>query len=163
MARVIRFHELGGPEKLQIEELPTQQPGPGEVRLRVQAVGLNRAEALYVRGYYMEQPKLPSRIGYEAAGIIEAAGPNVDPAWIGKKAATVPGFSMNRYGLLGEEAIVPARVLGEYPEKLSPVEAAAIWMQYMTAYGALVHFGKLRQGDFVIIPAASRCCGSICR
>jgi NADPH:quinone reductase-like Zn-dependent oxidoreductase len=108
MPKIVRFHEAGGPEKLQIEDVPTQQPGAGEVRLRVEAVGLNRAEILFTRGLYLDDPKLPARIGYEAAGTVEAVGPDVDPSWKGKKVSTIPGFSMNQYGVLGEEAIVPA-------------------------------------------------------
>ncbi len=159
MPRIIRFHETGGPEVLKLEEVATQLPGPGEVRMRVQAVGLNRAEALFVRGHYLEQPKLPSRIGYEAAGVVEAVGTGVDTKWIGKKVATIPGFSMSENGVLGDECVVPVAVLGEYPAKLSVVEAAAIWMQYLTAWGALVHYGQVSQGDFVIIPAASSSVG----
>jgi len=157
---IVRFHQLGGPDVLRFEEISSQQqPGEGEVRLRVQASGLNRAESLYFHGRYFEQPQLPSRLGYEAAGIVEAVGDGVDRSWLGKSVATVPGFSQNRYGILGEEAIVPAAALGEYPANLKPTEAAAIWMQYLTAYGALVHFGTVAAGDFVSIPAASSSVG----
>jgi NADPH:quinone reductase-like Zn-dependent oxidoreductase len=159
MPKAVRFYELGGPEKLKIEEVASREPGPREVKLRVQAIGLNRAEALYVRGLYFEKPDLPSRIGYEAAGIVEAVGPGVDKSWLDKHVATVPGYSQNRYGVLGEEAIVPASQLGGYPPNLSPVEGAAIWMQYVTAWGALVHFGKVAKGDFVVITAASSSVG----
>jgi NADPH:quinone reductase-like Zn-dependent oxidoreductase len=159
MPKIVRFHSLGGPEVLQFEQEATRQPGPGEVRLKIQAVGLNRAESGYYHGQYLEHPKLPSRLGYEAAGIVEAVGPGVDSALVGKAIATVPGFSQNKYGLLGEEAIVPASVLAEYPRNLSPAEGAAIWMQYTTAWGALVHFGKLAKGDFVVITAASSSVG----
>lgn len=159
MPKVVRFYEFGGPEILRLEEAPSQQPRENEVRLRVQAVGLNRAESMYMHGYYLETPRLPSRIGYEAAGIVEAVGPGVDKSWVGKQVATIPGFSMNDYGSLGEEAIVPLSSLGEYPAKLAAVEGAAIWMQYLTAWGALVHYGELAAGDFVVIPAASSSVG----
>jgi NADPH:quinone reductase-like Zn-dependent oxidoreductase len=159
MAKIVRFHTIGGPENLKLEEVPLRTPGEGEVKLRVQAVGLNRAEAGFVRGRYFETPELPSRIGYEAAGVVEAVGPGVDSSWVGKQIATVPGYSMSKYGVLGEEAIVPADSLGDYPSKLSPVEAAAIWMQYLTAYGALVTFGGVKRGDFVLITAASSSVG----
>jgi NADPH:quinone reductase-like Zn-dependent oxidoreductase len=159
MPKIVRFHQLGGPENLRIEEFPSQQPGPGEARVRVRAAGLNRAESLYYRGHYLEQPQLPSRLGYEVSGIVEAVGAGVDPKWIGKPVATVPGFSQNRYGTLGEEAIVPASALGEFPARLDFAQAAAIWMQYLTAYGALVHYGKVTAGDFVSIPAASSSVG----
>ncbi len=159
MPKIVRFHSIGGPENLKLEEVPSRQPGEGEVRLRVQAVGLNRAESGFMRGRYLETPVLPSRLGYEAAGIVEAVGPGVDPSWVGKPVATVPGYSMSKNGVLGEEAIVPAYSLGEYPAKLSPTEAAAIWMQYLTAYGALVTFGGVKTGDFVLITAASSSVG----
>jgi NADPH:quinone reductase-like Zn-dependent oxidoreductase len=159
MATIVRFHELGGPEVLKFEERPLQQPGKGEVRLRVQAAGLNRAEALYCRGQYLEQPKLPSRIGYEVAGVVDAVGEGVDESWIGKSVATIPAYSMNEYGTLGEQAVVPAYALTEYPKNLTSEHAASAWMQYLTAYGALVFYGKVGAGDFVSIPAASSSVG----
>jgi NADPH:quinone reductase-like Zn-dependent oxidoreductase len=159
MPKTIRFHKTGGPENLILEDLPSRQPGEGEVRLRVQATGLNRAEALYFRGLYFEKPELPSRLGYEAAGVVESVGPGVDPSWVGKNVATIPGYSQNKYGVLGEEVIVEERSLGEYPARLSPSEGAAIWMQYLTAYGALILLGKTGPGDFVLIPAASSSVG----
>ncbi len=159
MPKIVRFHKLGGPENLKLEEVALRNPAEGEVKLRIQAVGLNRAEDLFMRGLYRETPELPSQIGYEAAGVVEAVGPGVDSSWVGKHIATVPGFSMSKNGVLGEEAIVPASALGEYPSKLSPTEGAAIWMQYLTAYGALITYGGLKRGDFVVITAASSSVG----
>src|SRR5436305_12034619 len=115
MPKMVRFHEVGGPEVLKLEEQPRRQPGKGEVRLQVKAAGLNRAEALFMRGQYMEQPKLPAGIGYEAAGVVEAIGADVDKTWLGKTVATVPSFSMNQYCMLGEEVIAPVAALAEYP------------------------------------------------
>lgn len=159
MPTIVRFHELGGPEVLKFEEVTTQKPGKGEVRIRVQAAGLNRAESMFYHGQYLEAPRLPARLGYEAAGQVEEVGEGVDKSWIGKSVATVPSFSMNSYGMLGQEAVVPVEALGEYPKNLTPIQAAAIWMQYLTAYGALVHFGGVKAGDFVSIPAASSSVG----
>jgi NADPH:quinone reductase-like Zn-dependent oxidoreductase len=136
MPKIVRFHEVGGPEVLRMEEEAARQPGKGEVQLKVQAVGLNRAESMFMRGQYIEPPKFPAGLGYEAAGVVEAVGPDVDKNWVGKRAAIVPSFSMNDYAMLGEEVIAPAAAVGEYPAKLSPVEGAAIWMQYLTAYGS---------------------------
>ena len=136
MPKVVRFYEIGGPENLRIEDMPAREPGKGEVKLRVQAVGLNRAEALYVRGQYFERPQLPSRIGYEASGIVEAVGPDVDRSWIGKPVSTIPGYSQNQYGVLAEEAIVPESSLGEYPQKLSPVEGGSDLDASMSPRGA---------------------------
>jgi NADPH:quinone reductase-like Zn-dependent oxidoreductase len=159
MPKVVRFHQLGGPEALTFEDQPSRQPQAGEVRIRVQAVGLNRAEALYTRGQYLEQPRLPSGLGYEAAGIVEAVGPGVEPSLIGRAIATVPGFSINDYAVLGEEAVVPIANVAAYPEKLTPIEAAAMWMQYLTAWGGLVHVGRIAKDDFVVISAASSSVG----
>src|ERR1022692_143957 len=92
MPKIVRFDELGGPEVLKIEEETSKQPGKGEVRLRVQAVGLNRAEAMFVRGHYLEQPKLPAGIGYEAAGVVEAVG------GVGGGLRNEPIFRIFRFG-----------------------------------------------------------------
>jgi NADPH:quinone reductase-like Zn-dependent oxidoreductase len=159
MPKIIRFDRLGGPEVLKIQEEPTKQPSNGEVRIRVQAVGLNRAELMFMHGQYLETTRLPAGLGYEAAGVVEAIGPSVDKKWLGKTVSTIPSFSMNQYPSLGEEAIAPVAALGEYPAKLSPVEGAAIWLQYVTAYGALIATARLGEGDFVVITAASSSVG----
>jgi NADPH:quinone reductase-like Zn-dependent oxidoreductase len=158
-AKVVRFHALGGPEVLKIEEQPILEPGKGELRLNVKAIGLNRAEAMFRRGNYLETPSLPSKLGYEAAGVVAAVGPDVDKSWLGKKASTLPAFLMTNYGVYGEVAIVPASALAVYPEKLTPEEGTSIWMQYLTAYGALIEHARITKGDFVVITAASSSVG----
>jgi NADPH:quinone reductase-like Zn-dependent oxidoreductase len=158
-AKIVRFHQCGGPEVLKLEEVPTPQPGQGEVRLRVEAIGLNRAEVLFRQGKYLVRPQPPCTLGYEAAGVVEAVGQGVDKTILGKRFSTVPCFHADKYGVYGEVAIVPAYALAAYPEKFSPTEGTSIWMQYLTAYGALVHFGKTTRGDFVVITAASSSVG----
>src|SRR4051794_21688155 len=150
MPKVIRFHQTGGPEVLKIEDVTPQQPGKGEVRLKVQAIGLNRAESMFYRGQYLHAPNFPSGLGYEAAGAVEAVGPDVDKSWIGRRVSVIPAFSLNDYGMAGEAVLAPFAALAEYPEKLSPVEGAAIWMQYLTAYGALMSIANVTKGDFVV-------------
>ncbi len=157
--KIVRFHKTGGPEVLQLDEFPLPEPAAGEVRLRVKAIGLNRAEVMFRMGRYLQAPKLPSKIGYEASGVVEAVGPDVDKSWIGKTVSTVPGFSMVEYGVYGEVAIVPVTAIAAYPDKLSYEEGTSIWMQYLTAYGALIHQGHLAKGDFVVITAASSSVG----
>jgi NADPH:quinone reductase len=134
-------------------------PGPGELRLRVHAFGLNRAEAMFRSGKYLEQPKLPGRLGYEAAGTVEAIGEGVTGFAVGDKVSTIPAFSMNRYNVYGEQAIVPAAATVKHPDNLSWEHAAAIWMQYVTAYGGLIDVARLVPGDAVIITAASSSVG----
>src|ERR1035441_7537865 len=157
--KIVRFHQTGGPEVLQLDELPVPDPADGEVRLRVKAIGLNRAEVMFRMGRYLIQPELPSKLGYEASGIVEAVGPDVDQSWIGKTVSTVPAFSASAYGVYGEVAIVPVYAIAVYPAKLSYEEGTSIWMQYLTAYGALVHQGHIAKGDFVLITAASSSVG----
>ena len=157
--KLVRFHQLGGADVLQLEDHLLPQPGPSEVRIRVKAIGLNRAECVFRKGQYLDQPILPSGLGYEASGIVEAVGPNVDAALLGQIRSTVPAFHMSRYGVYGEVAIVPVEALAAYPEALSFEEGTSIWMQYLTAWGALCHFGHLAAGDFVVIPAASSSVG----
>jgi NADPH:quinone reductase-like Zn-dependent oxidoreductase len=158
--KIVRCHKIGGPEVLQFDELPLPEPAQGEARLRVKAIGLNRAEVMFRNGQYLETPILPAKNGYEASGIVEAVGPGVDPSWIGKTASTVPGFfSLNAHGVYGEVAVVPVSALAEYPARLSYAEGTSIWMQYLTAYGALVTFGHISKGDFVVITAASSSVG----
>jgi NADPH:quinone reductase-like Zn-dependent oxidoreductase len=158
--KVVRFHKTGPAEVLQFEETPLPVPAAGEVRLRVKAIGLNRAEIMFRNGQYLEDPILPAKNGYEASGIVEAVGPGVDPSWIGKIASTIPGvFSLNQYGVYGEAVNVPVAALGEYPASLSFEQGASIWMQYLTAYGALIMLGHVAKGDFVLITAASSSVG----
>ncbi len=161
MPRIVRFHETGGPEVLRLDEVPEADPGPGEVRIRVEAIGLNRAEVMLREGIYHEQPVFPSRIGYEAAGIVDAVGSGVTAVKEGDRVATVPSFALSqtRQGVYGESALVPAEIAVPYPEQLSPVEGAAIWMAYLTAYGALVHYGGLGRSDAALITAASSSVG----
>jgi len=158
-AKIVRFHAIGGPEVLKIEEEPIPEPGKGEVRLNVKAIGLNRAEVMFRSGNYLESPVLPSKLGYEAAGVVAAVGPEVDKSWLGKKASTLPAFLMTHYGVYGEVAIVPANALAVYPEKLTPEEGTSIWMQYLTAYGALIQYAQITKNDFVVITAASSSVG----
>lgn len=159
MPKAIRFHEFGGPEVLRFEDIPDRRPEAREVLLALEAVGLNRAESMYFRGRYLEQAALPSGLGYEAVGTISAVGSGVDASLVGRRVATIPGFSMNRYPVLAETAVVPESVLAPVPAGFEPTDAAAVWMQYCTAYGALVTFGRVAAGDAVLITAASSSVG----
>jgi NADPH:quinone reductase len=159
MPKIVRFHEAGDADVLRLEDMPPTEPGKGEVRLKVEAIGLNRAEVLYRQGMYLEAPELPSRIGYEAAGVVDAVGEGVEGLKVGDRVSTIPSFSMGKYGVYGESAVVPAFAAAPYPDTLSAVEAAAIWMPYMTAYGALIALGKLQPEQTVLITAASSSVG----
>ncbi len=159
MPKIVRFYQTGNADVLKLENLPRVEPGEGEVRLQVEAIGLNRAEVMFRQGQYLETPVFPSKLGYEAAGIIDAVGPGVAGIKIGDRVNTIPSFSVGKYGVYGESAIVPAYSVADYPDTLSAVEGAAIWMQYMTAFGALVEYGRLKKEDAVLITAASSSVG----
>ncbi|MEU7898655.1 zinc-dependent alcohol dehydrogenase family protein [Nonomuraea sp. NPDC049152] len=160
MARTVRFHEIGGPEVMRLEDLETGEPGPGEVRIRVDAIGINRAEALFRSAQYIEPVKrLPARLGAEAAGVIEAVGPDVIGFEEGQAVSSVPAFSQNDYGVYAERAIVPAAALLHRPDGVDAVSGASVWMPYLTAYGALVEVGGMRAGDVVALTAASSSVG----
>jgi NADPH:quinone reductase len=159
ISKVVKFYEFGSPEVLKLEDEALRSPQAGEVRIKVETLGLNRAEVMYRTNVYTEQPQFPSRIGYEAAGVVDALGEGVTGLKVGDRVSTIPGFSLNRYGVAGEMAIVPALHVAKYPDRLSPAEGASIWMQYLTVYGCLIEFGQLKPGDVVAITAASSSVG----
>lgn len=160
MTRTVLFHEIGGPEVLRIEDAEVGGPGPGELLVRVDAIGLNRAEVLFRSGQYIEPVKeFPARLGVEAAGVVEAVGPGTTGFAVGDAVSVVPGFSMNDYGVYAERAVVPASNVLHRPDGFGAVEGAAVWMPYLTAYGALVEVGGMRAGDTVVLTAASSSVG----
>ncbi|MDT0319453.1 zinc-dependent alcohol dehydrogenase family protein [Streptomyces millisiae] len=159
-ARTVRFHELGGPEVLRVEDVPLGDPGPGELAIRVDAIGLNRAEALFRAGHYIEDVReFPARLGYEAAGVVEAVGAGVTGFEAGQAVSVVPAFSLNDYGVYAERALVPAAAVLPRAAGIDAVQGAAVWMPYVTAYGALVEVGGMRAGDTVLLTAATSSVG----
>lgn len=158
-ARIIRFHQTGGPEVLKIETVDVPPPGPGEVRIRSRALGLNRAESMFRSGAYVVEPNYPAKLGYEVAGIVDAIGSDVEGIAIGDSVSLLPLSALTDYAVHGELAIAPARLVVKHPANLSFEDAAAAWMQYLTAYGALVELARIGTGDAVVIPAASSSVG----
>ena len=159
MARVVRFHEHGGPEVLRIENVDVPAPGRGQIQIRVKALGLNRAEASMRAGTYIETPPLPSRLGLEAAGTVEKVGAGVHGFAPGDAVSVVPPISMIQYPAYGELATFPAEHIIKHPPSLSWEAAAAVWMKFLTAYGALIDICRLRKEDFIVITAASSSVG----
>jgi len=158
MSKVVRIHQTGDPEVLKIEDMVVGDPGPGEVRVRIEAIGLNRSEAMYRRGGYLTPPQLPSLMGYEAAGVLEAVGAGVTGFTPGNRVGVLPNYRMGDYGAYAERAIIPAKSLIATPPDLTSIQAASIWMQYFTAY-AIIEIAHVGIGDFVLIPAASSSVG----
>jgi NADPH:quinone reductase-like Zn-dependent oxidoreductase len=154
-ARVVRFHQAGEPDVLHIESVEIPAPGAQEVRIQVKAMGINRADSMFRRAQYIENPVFPARLGYEVAGIVEAVGEEVSHVQVGDAVSVIPAFSLSQYATHGELALVPAYTVEKHPSSLTFEEAASLWSVYLTAYGMLVDTAKIEAGQFVVINAAS--------
>jgi NADPH:quinone reductase-like Zn-dependent oxidoreductase len=159
MSRAIKFAKAGGPEVLEFVDVQTPAPGPTEVRIKVKAIGVNRAEAMWRVDDYIEPVKFPAGLGYEAAGIVDAVGKDVTNFAAGDEVNLIPSFSMNDYATYGEVILAPAYAVVRQPKSLSFTEGASVLMMFVTAYGALIEDAKVTKGDFVLIPAASSSVG----
>ncbi|WP_159351231.1 zinc-dependent alcohol dehydrogenase family protein [Roseomonas harenae] len=159
MTKVVRIHEYGDASVLKIEDIEVPPPAADEVQIAVRSIGLNRAEVMFRNHAYLQEAVFPSRLGYEASGVVQAVGVAVTGFQLGDAVSLIPPDDIARWGTYGEVANVPARSLVKHPQNLSFEEAAASWMQYVTAWGALVEQAKLKSGDFVIVTAASSSVG----
>tara|TARA_R110002020_G_scaffold136610_1_gene304487 strand:+ start:3968 stop:4954 length:987 start_codon:yes stop_codon:yes gene_type:complete len=157
--RMVRFGRLGGPEVLQFEYAELADPGRGQLQIEVKAIGLNRAEALMRAGSYIQQPSLPAGLGLEAAGIVTRLGEGVDGFVPGEAVSVIPATVMAEWPTYAEYINVPVERVVAHPPNLTWEEAAAAWMQYLTAYGALIQVGNLQAGEAVAITAASSSVG----
>ncbi|MFD0579033.1 zinc-dependent alcohol dehydrogenase family protein [Dactylosporangium darangshiense] len=156
MSKIVRFHATGGPEVLTLDDVEVREPGKGEIRVRTRALGVNRSDAMLRSGNPVE---LPSGIGWEASGDVDAIGPDVEGFTAGDAVSMIPSFRATDYPIHGELAIAPATAVVKHPGTLSWEQAAALWGQYLTAYGALIETATLQAGDTVLIPAASSSVG----
>ena len=159
MAKIVTFNRTGGPDVLEITDMAVAAPAAGEVQIRVKAIGINRAEVMYRSGQYVIEPQFPAKLGYEAAGIIEAVGAGVNEFAVGDNVSIIPSFMFTEYGMYGELVNAPAHAVVKHPDNLTFAEAAASWMMFITAYGALVEFGHLQAGQFAVMGAASSSVG----
>lgn len=158
-AKMIRFHETGRPDVLKVEDALLRGPKAGEVVVRMQALGLSRIDVLWREGSYFEQPVFPSGIGYDAAGVIESVGPDVNRLKVGNRVSTLPAVSLVDYSAHGELVVYPENGLFMYPQNLSPEQAASVNLGLFTAYFALVELARMEPGQFVVITAASSSMG----
>jgi NADPH:quinone reductase-like Zn-dependent oxidoreductase len=159
MSRTIKFAKAGGPEVLEFVEMEAPTPGLHEVRIKVKAIGINRADSMWRNDKYVESPIFPAGLGYDCAGVVDAVGKDVTDFAVGDAVSTIPAFSLNKYFTYGEVILAPDHAVVKHPASLSFVEAASVWMMFITAYGALVFDAQVKAGDFVIIPAASSSVG----
>lgn len=153
--RAIRFHSLGGPEVLQLEDAPDPQIKPGHVLVDVRAVGLNYADTMFTKGQYFVQPKFPAIPGMEASGIVAAVADDVTDVRVGDR---VMALGASAYA---ERMLTPARHVYPIPEGLSFVTAAALPVQGLTAYHLLTLAGRLQRGEKVLVHAAAGGVGTL--
>ncbi|QXC29868.1 quinone oxidoreductase [Aeromonas sp. FDAARGOS 1409] len=151
MANAIRFYETGGPEVLRYEEVSVGEPGPGQVRLRHAAVGLNYADTYFRNGTY--PIPLPNGLGVEAAGVVEAVGEGVTSVAVGDR-VTYTGF-INTLGAYSTERLIPAAPLIRLPDNISCETAAAMTMRGLTAAYLMRRIHDFKPGDSILLHAAA--------
>ena len=151
MAQIVRFLRTGGPEELRLESLAVGEPGPGQVRIRHEAVGINFADTYFRNGTY--PVPLPSGIGVEAAGVVQALGEGVTNVALGDR-VTYTGFT-NTLGAYCTERLMPAAPLIRLPDAISCETAAAMTMRGLTSAYLMTRIHAFKPGDTVLLHAAA--------
>jgi synaptic vesicle membrane protein VAT-1 len=144
--RQIWITKAGPPEVLEVREAPDPEPKAGEVRIRVEASGINFADILGRLGLYPDLPPMPVVPGYEVAGRVDAAGADVAERWLGRDV-----FALTRFGGYADTICVPGGQVFERPAGMSALEAAAIPVNYLTAWQLLVVMGGLKSNEAVLV------------
>jgi NADPH:quinone reductase-like Zn-dependent oxidoreductase len=147
--RAVVVSRYGGPERLTVADWPEREPGSGELRVRVRAAGVNFADVLARKGLYLGAPRPPFVPGFELAGEVEAVGPEVADMRGRRVLALVP------FGAQAEQVVVRADYVFSIPEEMPFEEAAALPVNYLTAYYALVEMAALREGESVLVHMAA--------
>lgn len=148
--RQVWITRRGGPEVLEVRDAPDPEPRPGEARIRVAASGINFADILARIGLYPDAPPLPAVVGYEVAGTVDRVGAGVSGLSEGTRAVVT-----TRFGGYSDLVTVPARQVLPLPDSVTFERAAAIPVNYLTAWLMLVHLGNVRAGDRVLVHAAA--------
>lgn len=151
MAKAVRFYETGGPQVLRYEDVTVGEPGPGEVRLRQVAVGLNYADTYFRNGTY--PIPMPSGMGVEAAGVVEAIGAGVTNVAVGDR-VTYTGF-LNTLGAYATERLIPAAPLIKLPDHITFETAAAMTMRGLTSAYLMRRIYDFKPGDTILLHAAA--------
>lgn len=151
MAKAVRFYETGGPQVLRYEDVTVGEPGPGEVRLRQVAVGLNYADTYFRNGTY--PIPMPSGMGVEAAGVVEAIGAGVTNVAVGDR-VTYTGF-LNTLGAYATERLITAAPLIKLPDHITFETAAAMTMRGLTSAYLMRRIYDFKPGDTILLHAAA--------
>ncbi len=148
--RSITVTRHGGPEVLEVRESADPSPERGQVRLRIKACGLNFAELMARQGLYPEAPKPPCVVGYEASGVIDAVGEGVQRFKVGDRV-----LACRQFGMHADTACMNEGLVFPMPDEMSFEEAAAIPVNYLTAYHMLFRVASVRPGERVLIHMAA--------
>jgi len=149
--KAIRVHQFGGPEVLKLEEVPDPQPGPGQVVVRVHAAGVNPVEAYIRTGTYAVKPNLPYTPGFDAGGVVVAAGSGVTRVKIGDRVYTTASIT----GTYAELALCDEAKVQRLPERVSFEQGAAMGVPYGTAYRGLFQRANAKPAETVLVHGAS--------
>jgi NADPH:quinone reductase len=149
--KAIRVHKFGGPEVMQIEEVPTPKPAPGQVLVKIRAAGVNPADTYARTGNYAVLPQLPYTPGTDGAGVIESIGEGVSKVKPGDRVY----LAKNLTGSYAEYALALESQVYRQPEKISFAQGAGIFIPYGTAYHAIVHEARTRASETVLVHGAS--------
>lgn len=148
--RAVMLTKAGGPEVLQIVELPIEPPGPGQLRVRVRAAGVGSTDLIMLAGNYMYAPKIPFVPGYEVAGVVEAIGAGVARFEVGQRVA-----ALTVYGGFAELLVREAEHFVPIPEGVSNRDAAAVILNYVTAWQMIYRTAKVRTGQTALVTGAA--------
>src|ERR1700691_668941 len=148
--RAVMLTKKGGPEALQIVELPVEPPGPGQLRVRVRAAGVGATDLLVLAGNYRYAPKIPFVPGYEVAGVVEAIGQGVTGFELGQRVA-----ALTVYGGFAELLVREAEHFLPIPDGVSDRDAAAVILNYVTAWQMIHRVAKVRAGQTALVTGAA--------
>lgn len=148
--RAIWIRKHGGPNVLEVRETDDPEPGPGELRVRARACGLNFAEVSARQGIYPDAPKPPCVVGYEGAGVVDAVGEGVSDIEPGARVMFI-----SQFGGHSDTVVVGRHMLVPIPDEMSFEDGAAMPVNYLTAHQMLFHIRRIRPGDHILIHAAA--------
>ncbi len=148
--RAVMLTKKGGPEVLQLVDLPLEQPGPGELRVRVRAAGVGATDLLMLQGGYLYAPKIPFVPGYEVAGVVDALGPGVTGFHAGQRVA-----ALTVHGGFAEFLVRKAADFLPIPEGVSDSGAAAVILNYVTAWQMIHRVAKVQPGRIALVTGAA--------
>jgi len=152
---IVRFHDVGGPEVLQLETASLREPEVGEVAVKVLGIGMTQGDAMYRSGTYLEKPEFPSGLGTEICAEVIAVGEGVDRLTVGDRVSSLSSMSINRYPIYGDYALLPEFSLIKTPSGFSDLEGAGFSLAFVPMYFALIKEAQLKAGEWVLLNAAA--------